>query len=567
VSRASAALALFDALFDHLPRQLASAFNHRGVPPRQDWDITELALALSSDAALWTHLSQLHVDELDFLSSLPQSSNSPEAESAANALLAARQNGEIFLYPEVSALLTRRAHSSEPSSIASAPGKGPDVQTDVPGVFGHIEHIESLLEHSLRHRVEATKLSSAASSLELTMETIEALVNFTLRLGLLQRVGVTWVITQSGHEWLSLGAHEKWQALLERFVAQLPRWWPDPLPEPVTAASLRATVIATYPLVSLEDAEELVEYAGWLGLLRGGQPTTLSQAHTEEDRARVIDSLMPQDVAQVYPDGPDTLVASGPLTTEKNTELRQVGEWLSGGLAARFSISPSTINTALQQGLSPERVREIIATSVSVGMSASLSEMVDDTISRAQSLSVSPHGHGTRVHSTTPLTLDLVKADRRLADAGFIADEEGNVTSSLSVAQVHEVLAREGYPHLVVDERRELVVFRDTTVRGEGRLNPTLWDEESVERWQNRQRSLRSEAGYFDAALELAISDRAPIRVTVSMGDQTQAMVIEPHAFKNGRLRGRDVRSDVERTLPASHIVGISSGSTFSAET
>ena len=158
MSRASAALALFDALFDHLPRQLASAFNHRGVPPRQDWDITELALALSSDAALWTHLSQLHVDELDFLSSLPQSSNSPEAESAANALLAARHNGEVFLYPEVSALLTRRAHSSEPSSIASAPGKGPDVQTDVPGVFGHIEHIESLLEHSLRHRVEATKL-------------------------------------------------------------------------------------------------------------------------------------------------------------------------------------------------------------------------------------------------------------------------------------------------------------------------------------------------------------------------------------------------------------------------
>jgi len=567
VSRASAALALFDALFDHSPRQLASAFNHRGVPSREDWNITELALVLSSDEALWAHLSQLPAEELAFLSSLPQSSDSPGAQSAVKALLAAEEHGEIFLFPEVRALLAKHSQASAGASMSSGPAKEPEDEADVPGVFGHIEHVESLLEHTRRHRVDANKLSAVASSLALTMETIEALVNFTLRLGLLQRVGVTWVITQSGHEWLSLGAHEKWQALLEHFVAQLPRWWPDPLPEPVTAASLRATVIATYPLVSLEDAEELVEYAGWLGLLRGGQPTTLSQAHTEEDRARVIDSLMPQDVAQVYPDGPDTLVASGPLTTEKNTELRQVGEWLSGGLAARFSISPSTINTALQQGLSPERVREIIATSVSVGMSASLSEMVDDTISRAQSLSVSPHGHGTRVHSTTPLTLELVKADRRLADAGFIADEEGNVTSSLSVAQVHEVLAREVYPHLVVDERGELVVFRDTTNRGEGRLNLTLWNEESVERWQNRQRSLRSEAGYFDAALELAISDRAPIRVTVSMGDQTQAMVIEPHAFKNGRLRGRDVRSDVERTLPASHIVGISSGSTFSEET
>ena len=566
MSRASAALALFDALFDHSPRQLASAFNHRGVSSREDWNITELALALSSDEALWAHLSQLPAEELAFLSSLPQSSDSPGAQSAVKALLAAEEHGEIFLFPEVRALLAKHSQASAGASMSSGPAKEPEDEADVPGVFGHIEHVESLLEHTRRHRVDANKLSAVASSLGLSGEMVEALVNFTLRLSLLQRLGTTLAVTASGHEWLYGGAHEKWRTLLERFVAQLPRWWPDKLPAPLTAESLRVAAIARFPLVSLEDTEELVEYAGWLGLLRADQPTTLSRAHTPEDRAHIIESLMPPDVSQVYPDGPDTLVAPGPLTTEKNAELRLVGQWLSGELAPRFSITPSTINDALQHGLAPERVREIIATSVSVGMSASLSEMVDDTISRAQSLSVSPFALGARLHSSTPLTLELVKADRRLADAGFRTDEEGAVTSSLSVVQVHEVLAREGYPHLVVDEQGDISMWGEDVGRAE-RLSASRWDEESVAKWQDHQRAMRAEPGFFDPALELAISDRAPIRVAVAMGEQTQAMVIEPHAFKNGRLRGRDVRSDVERTLPASHIVGILSGSTFSQET
>ena len=566
MSKASAALALFDALFDHSPSQLASAFNHRGVPPREDWEITELALALSSNEALWAHLSQLPAEDLEFLASLPQPSDSSEAQSAVEALLAVEEHGEIFLLPEVRALLAQHSETSARASMSSGPAKEPEAEADVPGVFGHIEHVESFLEHTRRHRVDANKLSSVASSLGLGGETVEALVNLTLRLGLLQRLGTALAVTASGHEWLYGGAHDKWRSLLERFVAQLPRWWPDELPEPLTAESLRVAAIARFPLVSLQDTEELVEYAGWLGLVRAGQPTMLSRAHTLEDRAHIIDSSMPPDVAQVYPDGPDTLVAPGPLTTEKNTHLRHVGLWLSGELAPRFLISPSTINDALQHGLVPERVREIIATSVSVGMSASLSEMVDDTISRAQSLSVSPLGLGARLHSSTPLTLELVKTDRRLADAGFRTDEEGTVTSSLSVAQVHEVLAREGYPHLVVDEHGDISMWGEGAGRAE-RLTAPRWDVESVTQWQNRQRAMRAEPGFFDPALELAISDRAPIRVTVSMGEQTQTMVIEPHAFKNGRLRGRDVRSDVERTLPASHVVSISSGSTFSQET
>ncbi|MEG1391773.1 MAG: hypothetical protein RSC50_02590 [Aurantimicrobium sp.] len=45
--------------------------------------------------------------------------------------------------------------------------------------------------------------------------------------------------------------------------------------------------------------------------------------------------------------------------------------------------------------------------------------------------------------------------------------------------------------------------------------------------------------------------------MTVSMPDGEREFTIEPKGFSNGRLRCLDRTTEVERTLPASHITAV----------
>jgi len=195
-----------------------------------------------------------------------------------------------------------------------------------------------------------------------------------------------------------------------------------------------------------------------------------------------------------------------------------------------------------------------------------LTEMVDDTASRATSLTVWEDVMGSTVTTDDELIKQLVLADRRLMEAGFTVSTEGAIRSPLPSSQIHALFEREGYPHLVRQRGENLVNFA-ASPRDAGFSAPAVWEEDTVSRWQDTQRALRAEPGYFDAAVELAISERVPIRVSVLVDGDTHSMVIEPHAYRNGRLRGRDLRSDVERTIPGSLVVGLSSYAPTSEET
>jgi hypothetical protein len=58
--------------------------------------------------------------------------------------------------------------------------------------------------------------------------------------------------------------------------------------------------------------------------------------------------------------------------------------------------------------------------------------------------------------------------------------------------------------------------------------------------------------------LELAIKGKVTVAVTVRLPDDSLAeYVLEPAALAGGRLRARDRRADIERTLPLASIVSV----------
>ena len=58
--------------------------------------------------------------------------------------------------------------------------------------------------------------------------------------------------------------------------------------------------------------------------------------------------------------------------------------------------------------------------------------------------------------------------------------------------------------------------------------------------------------------LEVAIRNRTLVNVTVALPDgSTREFLIDPRGLSNGRFRGLDRKSEVERTLPLSSITSI----------
>ena len=65
---------------------------------------------------------------------------------------------------------------------------------------------------------------------------------------------------------------------------------------------------------------------------------------------------------------------------------------------------------------------------------------------------------------------------------------------------------------------------------------------------------------WLERQLEVAIKAKALIVVTISMHDGTTSeYLLQPTSIAGGRLRALDRKSDIERTLPVSHISAVRS--------
>jgi hypothetical protein len=68
----------------------------------------------------------------------------------------------------------------------------------------------------------------------------------------------------------------------------------------------------------------------------------------------------------------------------------------------------------------------------------------------------------------------------------------------------------------------------------------------------------QSPEAWLSRQLETAVKARVPLVVTVGMPDGSELeFLLEPTGVGGGRLRGRDRKADIERTLPLKSIKGV----------
>lgn len=406
---------------------------------------------------------------------------------------------------------------------------------------------------------------------------VELLLDIAARAGLTVLAGTEWVPTQHLTAWLAGSRIERWAELANGWLSRLP----DDLRE-----LLRGRAHAVW-------GDGLLEYLGWLypaggawireraaaaareaellGITGAGAPSTAGSRLLLDGTAAAAEAMaasFPPEVDQVYLQHDLTVIAPGPLRVDLETRLRGLAEAEARGVASSFRITAVSLTRAFVAGETADSLRAFLSALSLTGIPQPLEYLIADTAARFGTLRVGriEEAPGSYVRSDDTGLLRQLAVDQALTPLGLAPSDGASVgihrlTTRFDVGLLYTALLDARYPVVAEDSEGEIVAMRaerrassgggvvsdDTAALLVSRVRESAADapEEADRAWLARQ-------------LELAIKGKVTVTVTVRLPDESLAeYVLEPAALAGGRLRARDRRADIERTLPLASIVSV----------
>ncbi|GAA4672648.1 helicase-associated domain-containing protein [Frondihabitans cladoniiphilus] len=430
---------------------------------------------------------------------------------------------------------------------------------------------------------ETRRLSEAA---RVDVADVAPLIGAARSAGLVELGPDGWIPTAEAEGWLQSEWSSRWASLVGAWLGSLPREILLVLDQRVDTswgAPLRTFSEWLFPAGGQWIPERLDAFARsaeLFGLTSGGRPTSVAVALLREgvSAARsLVGALMPQPIDQVYLQHDLTVVAPGPLAPSLDGRLRTIAEVESAGLAATYRISEAGIQQALSSGETEASLREFLESISSTGIPQPLGYLLTETAARhgrfrvasvvpgsdSAGLSEAARTFGavSQVRSDDPSLVDALEADQALAPLGLRRDGDHRLLCRYDAETLYWALTDERYPVVLEDAaaaplrspiRRKV---RRSTVAPPGnpihdlvaRLSSSAGDsaEDTERAWIIRQ-------------LDAAVKARITVQLTVAQSDgSTSTLSMEPTGVGGGRVRGRDRKSDIERTLPLSSIVAV----------
>jgi hypothetical protein len=408
---------------------------------------------------------------------------------------------------------------------------------------------------------------AAAAGIE--TDELDLLLDIASRAGLAD-AGADWSASAASAAWLASSRLERWSALA--------RGWLERLPEELHML-LRQRAHAVW-------GQGLLDYLGWLypaggswirertaqaareaeqlGITGNSTPSTPGAAlllHGPEAATAAMAALFPAEVDKVYLQPDLSIIAPGPLEASLDARLRRFAMAETRGLASSYRVTAESVTRALTDGDTVEAIRDVLSAVSLTGIPQPLEYLLADTAARFGTLRVgSEDGGGAYVRSGETALLDRLVVDPNLAALGLKRPGPHRVLTRFDAGVLYWALADLRYPVVAEDAEGAVIALRRERRAGGSvavgddtaailvqrvRAGAAGEPEETGQAWLARQ-------------LELAIRNRLTVQVRVRLPDGSESeYLLEPAGLASGRLRARDRRADIERTLPLSSIVAV----------
>jgi hypothetical protein len=412
---------------------------------------------------------------------------------------------------------------------------------------------------------------------------VDLLLDIASRAGLAQLESGSWTASEASVAWLDGSRLQRWAALADAWLERLPDELRAVLRQRAHAVwgdGLTDFVQWLFPAGGdwiRERLASVAREAELLGLTGGSTPSTPGAellVHGVDAASAAMAALFPPEVEQVYVQHDLTIIAPGPLVAGVDARLRGFAEVEARGVASSYRVTAASLTRALIAGETADGIRSFLQTVSLTGVPQPLDYLLTDTAARFGSLRVGSldpvaadpgsreFGMSSYVRSDDSAILRQVAVDQNLAPLGLIPDGNHRLLARYDMAVVYWTLADARYPVVAEDASGRIVELRRERRAGAG---GALADDTGVilvGRLRASAPSTTQETGqaWLVRQLESAVKNKSAVIVEVQLPDGSQMEYhLEPAALANGRLRARDRRADIERTLPLSSITAVTS--------
>jgi hypothetical protein len=418
-----------------------------------------------------------------------------------------------------------------------------------------------------------------ATAMTLELDDVAPIVEIASRADLVSLEAGTWMPTEKADEWMRRSNDARWAWLAGAWFARLP----DDI-----RSLLESRAGATW-------GERLADYVRWLypaggewmrdrtlafsreaeilGITANHSPSSAGTAllsSGQDAAAEIMAKSFPPEIDKVYLQHDLSIVAPGPLLPRLDARLRTFADVETRTLATTYRVSEGTINRALTTGETADSIRTFLGEISLTGIPQPLEYLIVGASARFGSLRVGAilepptaadqQGAQSYITAEDATLMSAIVVDHSLIPLGLTRIGPYKAVSRFPFEVVFWSLSEARYP-IAAEDAGGTIILLDRLRTARSTVAP---QESPAQAIVNRLRligeSTVAEDGkaWLERQLDTAIKSKMGLTVTVAMPDGSSVdLQLEPASLAGGRLRARDRRSDLERTLPLSSITAV----------
>jgi hypothetical protein len=568
--------------------QLIALARLRSVNTTNLRDFFDYAEALASEKSIRAALATLPAASLAPLWNATASSSIgklAEHPEIANLLLVEPDSGKVF---DVVEKVVSEMPISKPESVSIQTSEKTveDIDRDARmHIFELIQAItEVVLDLEQRYIREVGKRSIGLPEVKRLASHLNQDVAYAKRvfeLCLLTSIATIensrWQLGDKAQFWLTANDQDRWQYLAECWVEQAnPRALFDS--KAAKSADNALTVMPAgeffyqrFALVYWQQLPETQSHIDFISQLAETIGLTSELAATSwfntlitkgvSAAAKQMAEGLPQTDRRLIVQADLSLIAPNPLATELEVELRTFAETEKIGLASSYRLSALSVSNGLECGMSMSRIRGLLEELSGKALPQPVEYLLTDAERKFGKIAVQADNKlgFSLVLSDDKVTLAQLYNDIKLKPLSLHYDEAGRLVSRFETEVLYYALRDAGYAAVRVDGDGK-VISPKTIATPQQHVDDTSRIASDIARIREADTKIGTEPDDDDLLrqLQLAIKLKSKISVVLDLGGGKQVTyLIEPVGLANGRLRAKDRKADVERTLPISSIVSI----------
>ena len=379
-----------------------------------------------------------------------------------------------------------------------------------------------------------------------------------------------WQLSEQAQSWLDWNPAERFSHLAKTWRQILgdasAKELQSAIGKPDIAISLEEILNRNYPFADGSVSSKITKLehlAGLIGLSAAGWLSNWAAKVLKCDytgASKQAATTLPQPQDKLICQADLTLIAPGPLPTDVEITLRRFADTEQIGMASSYRLSALSISHGLETGLKLSEIRDLLVKLSGNSIPQPIEYLLSEADVRFGRLAIIGGELNERslIQSSDKVLLAEILNDARLKPFAISQLEDGQLASRFEPEVLYFGLREIGFVAIRVDENGKVISPLTATKQSfDAEKGTSISADISRLRDQDAKLGDSPDDDDLQRQIQLAIKNKTRARFTVTSSAGEIEFLLEPIGIANGRLRAKDRKADIERTLPIASILRV----------